>query len=258
MENNEQHAEEASKEINVVLEDTSAETQEEVQVEETQTEEAQVAEVNPLQAELDAANARNQELESAANAPDNYNVQELVAQAPAPTPEEAGMDFGDLYADPEGYAKKMETYLKDRDASVTKAAVEGVMNSERMQALEMSHWNSEHEKSVKKAETSFGERFSYGDQHIKAQRQLPGLSIDDAHRVMDYDKLLQEHQNLLSGQKERANVATTASAPTRMVADSSDGKITVKLSAEDRAAADKWSGGDYERYARGKYRQDNK
>jgi len=249
----EAHAEEASKELNVLIE------------EQAPVEEAPVAEpeVNPLQAELDAANQKladqtslYEDLKSQTSMPEEMNLSELIAEPEVSPEPQNELDFGDIYQDPEGFQKNLQSYLRSHDDDVAQKAVEKVMTSAEMVALQNSHWGNEHNRALDKSKEVFGERFNYDQEIVAMQQKLAGLSVQDAHRIRDYDKLLKEVQQNEAASAERANTApSTTASPTRMVADTDEGKVTVKLTAGQKLAADKYMGGDYQRYAKSLHRQ---
>lgn len=255
----EAHAEEASKELNVVIEETPTEApvEEAPAVEETPVaEDTEMADqLAAMQQRLDEQAALYDDLKSQTTMPEIKSVQDMVQHDPV-VPVEEAVNFGDIYSDPEGFQKNLVDYMAEREAKVAEQAVERVLGSDRLQALEMSHWNNEHDRSVDKAKASFGDRFEYSQEIVAFQQKLPGLSVQDAHRLRDYDKLLAEVQNKKEANAERASTQSASeAAPTRLVQNKADGRVEVKLSPLEKAAADKYFGGDYQKYARGKLRQ---
>jgi len=266
----EQHAEEASKGLNVVLEEASAEPETKVETQETtpEVETAPTQEeenttlqetIKSMQKEIADNKEYVAELKDQAGVQDQYSVSDLVELDTALTPEvnSEDLNFGDIYEDPAAFQKNLQSYLKGHDKDVAEAAVEKVLNSDRIKALENTTYTREHERALEKSQKTFGDRFEYSDKHVAMQRKLPGLAVEDAHRLEDYDRLLAEVNQVKEEKAERANTQSIPSSSTRMVANTDDGKITVKLSAGEKAAADKYFNGDYAKYARGKHRQDN-
>ena len=260
----EAHAEEAAKELNVVLDEGNEQEVPSPEVAPEVEAVPEVSETDTLRQEIEAMKAKQaetdtlyQDLKDQSAYPEQRGLNDLIDNEQAATviPTEE-LDFGDIYADPEGYQKNMKDYLRNHDKAVTDQAVKAVMSDPSMQALQVSHWNREAEIQIGKADKAYGDRFAYNEKHVSMQQKLPGLAIEDSHRIEDYDRLLEEHKALVEGNKERANVAPTGSAsPTRLVANTDEGKITVKLSSGEKLAADKYMGGDYQKYAAAKHRQ---
>jgi len=256
----ETHTEEAVKEINITFEEpTDAEapqeeapTEAEVQVEP----EAEVQEAPEEAKLLDTVKAMQDEID---------NLKQSQAPAPVAQPivedvvEDPGFDIGDPYQD--NFKEKMEKYLTDRETKAAKKALEDVFGSARMQNLEMSHYSREHEISVAQSKENFGDRFDYkenGQDLMATQQKYTGLDVGSAHKLNDYDKLLNDYQLLKSGKAERANTQTpVVSGATRLVKKTDDGTVSITLTANQKAAADKYFGGDYQKMARAVDRQNN-
>lgn len=244
------HAEEASKEINVEFEEAPVQDEAPQTVDEAAPVEAPPEETSQqdlmdtiaaMQAKIDA---NEQQLRDSADMPEQRSVQDMISAEVAPEPVASDTpDFGDPY-DTETYNKNMQAYLAQRDEQVKEDVINQVLGSDRLQALEMNVWTREHERNVERASSTFGDRFNYdekGQDYIAAQQKLPGLSVDDAHRVLDYDRLLQEHNQLAEGQKERANVQQpNSTGASRLVAKTDDGTKTVKLTAGEKNAGLKY------------------
>lgn len=259
-------AAEASKEINVVFEEPTVEpevVQEETPVVTEEPVAEEVDEIAVLKKELEESKSAYSDLKGQTNLPEApQSLAEQYTPPVQPQIEEVDyskLDFGDPISDPEGFNKNLMAHMQEREAAVIKQTQDAVFDSDRMRSLEQSHWTREHELAVEKANNKFGEAFDYSVQGTKLsamQQKLPGLAIEDAHRVNDYDRVFNELKNLKEGEMERKNTQTPpAAAPTRML-DTNTG-TTVKLTAAEKAVCDKL-GTPYEKYAKGKLRAQGK
>ena len=208
------------------------------------------------QSEIEALKAKIGDMEAANDrTPDDLSdaLGYGTAEPFAPNPETQGSDlpdFGDMY-DEENYKKNVANYITEQ----AKLSQEQVFSDPKFKALENTLYMREHERAVEAATAQFGETFNYeknGSAILGAQQKLPGLTIADAHRALDYDRLMEENRKLREGSAARASTKapTSNGAATRFV-DNTDSKNTVTLTAVQKAAADKYMNGDYAKYASG-------
>jgi hypothetical protein len=260
-----EHVEEATQELEVVVEGEEPE----VVVEEQPTEEViQPTEEVKEEPTPEPAPVSNPEIEALKAEINELKYQRELASQLETTPTDPDMpDFGDIYTDPEGYQNRMIKWVQEQKEEAAKEAEEKFVNSERFKALETSHWEDQYQRSVDKAKTAYEDRLDFdaqGKNLIEIQRQHPGTSVADAHKLADYDKLLEDFRRLKEGQRERANTQQPDSGgATRMVQKEDDGMTKISLNAKEKATAMKFFGhlGEKEalqKYARGKDRQQNK
>jgi hypothetical protein len=104
----------------------------------------------------------------------------------------------------------------------------------RMGPMETTFFNREYENSITDASTRFGPRFNHkeqGEKLLNYQQKLPGLDLRDAHRIMDYDNLLNSYNQLKDGkvEKEAAQVLQGGAKSTGV---QNENRVVVQLSNE--------------------------
>ncbi len=172
----------------------------------------------------------------------NYNPEPVQEAAPEVVPE-----FGDMYADPEGYQKRQKDYYEGKIAQSAVDAKQAMLDSPEFQAISNTVYTAAHDKAVEAAQAKFGEGFDYAKEAtaiLGAQQKLPGLTIADAHRVMHFDQVMEENRQLKEGAAQRQDVGGSAPQGGTRFVDKKDTSIKVKVLDSDKAAAARYYGGD--------------
>lgn len=200
--------------------------------------------INDMQAELDSRNAAPQYREQ---------VQEIMDE-----PIANAESFGDVFADPEAYAKNVQLYVADQAKKSEDSMMAKFMDSPQMQAMQNTVYTAAHDRAVAAAEDTFGDSFDYKNQSVdilNVQQKLPGLALDDAFRITDYNRLQEENRQMKEGTAQRQNIGTTpTNTATRVVAKKDGNSITMKVTAQDKEAANRFNGGDLKGYMEMKHK----
>ena len=156
-------------------------------------------------------------------------------------------DFGDIYADPDGYNKNVQNYIKEQAEQAREEAKKSVLESDEFKAMSNTVYSAAHDRQVTAAENEF-EGFNYKDNSaaiLQVQQLHPGLTIQDAHRMLDYNRQAEELRQMKEGQDQRQNAgATPTTNGARFVEKTDNNTIKVKATATDKERAAKFYGGD--------------